>query len=122
MKDLNFSSLLDQFCAEQQEDLALFEKIIEDKAISAKLIEHIQRRVYVRRKFLAQLRSCGTFSVSSEERDALLQKIQNVLQVEGCLRQTLERVLTVLREKQDLLRKGRQALRAYRWSSSRQHK
>ncbi len=119
METINLFSLLDQFSDEQQKDLEFFEKVIEKGVISTKVIEYIQRRLYIRRKFLAQLKTFGPFSIAPEEREILLQKIQKILDTENYLREALEKLLNILKERQNLLIKGRQALKAYRWSSTR---
>ncbi len=116
MNRLDFSNLIDEFVVEQEKDLAFFEGLDQDQMISTRVTEHILKRLYLRRKFLAQFRSLKPPSLTEEEKKTLLEKINQILEQEEKIKGILQQILRSLREKQANLQKGRQALKAYQAS------
>jgi len=116
MTKLNLLNLIDEFAVEQEKDLSFFEKLDQEQLISTKVMEHVLKRLYVRRKFLAQFRSLKSLPLAEEEKKALLERINQILEQEEKIKEILQQILQYLKEKQANLQKSRQALKAYQAS------
>ncbi len=112
MGDINFDTLLEEFSREQERDQAFFEELDGSKA-SAEVLDYIYRRLYLRRKFLAQFRNIRPRVDSESERQQLLEKISSILAREETLARRLQELRDAFQAQMEILRQRHQALKAY---------